>query len=99
MCRKLAEARKLIMKGCELCPTSEDVWLEAARFQTQDNAKALLARGVAANPTSVKLWMQVMPPCSWITSLASFYVLWAGHLRVPCTVIHIIIPSSLLISS
>ena len=58
--RKLAEARKLIMKGCELCPTSEDVWLEAARFQTQDNAKALLARGVAANPTSVKLWMQVI---------------------------------------
>lgn len=57
--RKLAEARKLIMKGCELCPTSEDVWLEAARFQTQDNAKALLARSVAANPTSVKLWMQV----------------------------------------
>ncbi|CAL8466925.1 g6461 [Coccomyxa elongata] len=55
---KLADARKLIMKGCELCPTSEDVWLEAARFQTPDNAKALLARGVAANPTSVKLWMQ-----------------------------------------
>ncbi len=63
--RKLADARKLIMKGCELCPTSEDVWLEAARFQTPDNAKALLARGVAANPTSVKLWMQVSmsEPC------------------------------------
>lgn len=21
------------MKGCELCPTNEDVWLEAARLQ------------------------------------------------------------------
>ena len=56
--RKLGEARKLIMKGCELCPGSEDVWLEAARLQTPDHAKALLARGVAANPTSIKLWMQ-----------------------------------------
>ena len=46
------------MKGCELCPGSEDVWLEAARLQTPDHAKALLARGVAANPTSIKLWMQ-----------------------------------------
>ena len=56
--RKLGEARKLIMKGCDLCPASEDVWLEAARLQTPDHAKALLARGVAANPTSIKLWLQ-----------------------------------------
>ena len=70
-CRKLAEARKLIMKGCELCPTSEDVWLEAARFQTPENAKALLARGVAANPTSIKLWMQVMQ-APITTCLAAF---------------------------
>ncbi|KAK9822995.1 hypothetical protein WJX81_003933 [Elliptochloris bilobata] len=54
----LAEARKLIAKGCELCPGSEDVWLESARLQTPDNAKAILARGVAAIPASVKLWMQ-----------------------------------------
>ena len=46
------------MRGCELCPTSEDVWLEAARLQTPENAKAILARGVAALPDSVKLWMQ-----------------------------------------
>jgi hypothetical protein len=38
------------------------VWLEAARLQTPDNAKALLARGVAANPTSVKLWIQARLP-------------------------------------
>ena len=33
--------------------------LEAARLQTPENAKAVLARGVAANPTSARLWMQV----------------------------------------
>lgn len=55
----MAEARKLIMKGCDLCPTSEDVWLEAARLQTPEHAKALLARGVSYNQTSVKLWIQV----------------------------------------
>lgn len=54
---QLAQARELIMKGCELCPSSEDVWLEAARLQNPENAKALLARGVAALPDSVKLWM------------------------------------------
>ena len=47
------------MKGCDLCPSNEDVWLEAARMQTPDNAKALLARGVQHNQTSVKLWIQV----------------------------------------
>lgn len=30
---KLADARKLAMQGCELCPNSEDMWLEAARLQ------------------------------------------------------------------
>ena len=57
--RAMPEARKLIMKGCDLCPTSEDVWLEAARLQTPEHAKALLARGVSYNQTSVKLWIQV----------------------------------------
>ena len=47
------------MKGCDLCPHSEDVWLEAARLQTPEHAKALLARGVSYNQTSVKLWIQV----------------------------------------
>ena len=46
-------------QGCELCATAEDVWLEAARLQPPDMAKAVLARGVAAIPTSVKIWMQV----------------------------------------
>jgi hypothetical protein len=37
----------------------QDVWLEAVRLQTPENAKAVLARGVQERPTSVKLWMQV----------------------------------------
>ena len=55
---RLAQARELIMKGCELCPGAEDMWLEAARLQTPENAKAILARGVAALPDAVMLWMQ-----------------------------------------
>eukprot|EP00948_MAST-09A_sp_MAST-9A-sp1_P001886 g1886.t1 len=30
---KFVEARKLLSKGCKLCPTSEDIWLESARLQ------------------------------------------------------------------
>ncbi|GMH38698.1 hypothetical protein BSKO_06582 [Bryopsis sp. KO-2023] len=58
MAGRLQAARQTIQEGCEKCPTSEDVWLEAARLQPPDKAKAVLARGVAHNPTSVKLWMQ-----------------------------------------
>jgi hypothetical protein len=38
------------VQACERCPKSEDVWLEASRMyakQSRDNAKAVLARGVA----------------------------------------------------
>lgn len=55
---KLQMARELAMKGCDMCPGSEDIWVEAARLQTPENAKAILARGVAALPDSVKLWAQ-----------------------------------------
>lgn len=54
---KLNVARELITKGCEQCPTNEDVWLEASRLQPPDLAKAVLARGVAHIPDSVKLWL------------------------------------------
>eukprot|EP00803_Ostreobium_quekettii_P004876 evm.model.scf_1630.6 EVM.evm.TU.scf_1630.6 scf_1630:19839-27733(+) len=55
---KLQAARQTIQKGCEQCPHSEDVWLEAARLQPPNNSRAVLAQGVALNPLSVKLWMQ-----------------------------------------
>ena len=49
---------RVAMQGTEACPQSEDVWLEAARLQTPENVRGLLARGVQQLPHSVKLWMQ-----------------------------------------
>ena len=31
----MQKARNTIMKGCEVCPKNEDVWLEAARLQVK----------------------------------------------------------------
>ena len=31
----ISQARELMMKGCEMCPNNEDVWLEAARLQVR----------------------------------------------------------------
>jgi pre-mRNA-processing factor 6 len=57
---KQSQARLLLQKGCEFCPTGDDIWLEASRMQSNpDSAKAMLARGVAALPNSIKLWLQV----------------------------------------
>jgi pre-mRNA-processing factor 6 len=55
---KIVQARAVIEKGCEQCPTSEDVWLEAARLNSIDNAKVILANAVRHVPTSVKIWLQ-----------------------------------------
>ncbi|GMJ13055.1 STARIK 1, EMBRYO DEFECTIVE 2770, STABILIZED 1 [Hibiscus trionum] len=55
---KIQTARQLIQKGCEECPKNEDVWLEACRLASPDEAKAVLAKGVKAIPNSVKLWLQ-----------------------------------------
>lgn len=55
---KIQVARQLITKGCEECPKNEDVWLEACRLSSPDEAKAVIAKGVKAIPNSVKLWMQ-----------------------------------------
>ena len=55
---KLADARALAAKGCELCPRSEDVWLEASRLAANGaDARAALARAVGALPRSVRLWL------------------------------------------
>lgn len=46
------------MKGCEVNPTSEDLWLEAARLQPPDTAKAVIAQSVRHIPTSVRIWIK-----------------------------------------
>ncbi|GAV70443.1 PRP1_N domain-containing protein/TPR_14 domain-containing protein [Cephalotus follicularis] len=55
---KIQAARQLIQKGCEECPKNEDVWLEACRLSSPDEAKGVIAKGVKAIPNSVKLWLQ-----------------------------------------
>ena len=55
---KTAHARKLIMEGCEICPDSEDVWLEAARLHPVDQAKTILAAAARRMPTSHKVYLR-----------------------------------------
>ncbi|KAI9004399.1 PRP1 splicing factor, N-terminal-domain-containing protein [Hyaloraphidium curvatum] len=57
---KLIGAREIIAKGCEECPKSEDVWLEAARLNTPENAKIILANAVRHLPQSVRIWLKAM---------------------------------------
>jgi pre-mRNA-processing factor 6 len=57
---KLVGAREIIAKGCEECPKSEDVWLEAARLNTPENAKIILANAVRQLPQSVRVWLKAM---------------------------------------
>lgn len=39
---RMVAARKLIMQGCEHCPKSEDVWLEAARLHVSTQCHHVL---------------------------------------------------------
>lgn len=55
---KMSAARDIIAKGCEECPKNEDVWIEAARLNTPETAKIILANAVRHVPLSVKIWMR-----------------------------------------
>jgi pre-mRNA-processing factor 6 len=55
---KILAARKLIQQACQSCPESDDVWIEAARLHTPENAKAILAKAIQHVPKSVKVWLQ-----------------------------------------
>lgn len=55
---KLQTARTLITKGCEMCPTAEDVWLEAARLQPTHIAKIVIAQAARRLPNSVRIWIK-----------------------------------------
>ncbi|KAF9320561.1 hypothetical protein BG003_005744, partial [Podila horticola] len=57
---KLTDARQIIDKGCQECPKSEDIWLEAARLNSTENAKKILANAVKQIPQSVKIWLQAV---------------------------------------
>jgi pre-mRNA-processing factor 6 len=55
---KMAAARDIMKQGCAQCPSSEDVWLEAARLNLPPAAKAILAASVKHIPDSVKIWLK-----------------------------------------
>ncbi|ELU10841.1 hypothetical protein CAPTEDRAFT_223651 [Capitella teleta] len=55
---KVQAARNLIMKGCEECPKSEDIWLEAARLMPADQAKAVVTQAVRHLTQSVRIWIK-----------------------------------------
>ncbi|KAF4617995.1 hypothetical protein D9613_012962 [Agrocybe pediades] len=53
----MVAARKIIKQGCEHCPKSEDVWLEAARSHNKEDGKIVLANAVQHVGQSVKIWL------------------------------------------
>lgn len=55
-----AVARKVIAAGCENCPKSEDVWLEAARLNIPQDARVILANAISHLPQSVKIWLKAV---------------------------------------
>ena len=55
---KILQARKIIQEGCETCPDSEDVWLEAARLHPVEVAKSILATAARRTPASVKIFLR-----------------------------------------
>ncbi|WPH00289.1 pre-mrna-splicing factor prp1 [Acrodontium crateriforme] len=57
---KIVAARNVIKRGCEMCPKSEDIWLEALRLNDTANAKILAAQAIQHNSRSVALWVAAM---------------------------------------
>ncbi|KAG7369382.1 PRP1 splicing factor-like protein [Nitzschia inconspicua] len=55
---KLLKARKLIQEGCQHCPTSTDIWLEAARLHPHQVSKSILATAVRRIPHSIPLFLK-----------------------------------------
>lgn len=53
-------ARNYIAKGCELCPKSEDAWLENIRLNDNHNAKIIAANAIKHNDRSTRLWIEAM---------------------------------------
>ncbi|XP_055343399.1 pre-mRNA-processing factor 6-like [Paramacrobiotus metropolitanus] len=55
---KVQAARNIIQNGCEVCPKSEDLWLEASRLQPPELAKSVIAQAVQNIPNSVRIWVK-----------------------------------------
>ena len=55
---KLVAARNMILRGTEACPSSQDIWIEAARLANPRESKRILAMAVKKIPKSVKIWLK-----------------------------------------
>jgi pre-mRNA-processing factor 6 len=56
---KLHTAKKVIQKGCEMCPRSIVCWEENIRINRDNihNAKIIAAAGIKQNPKAISLWI------------------------------------------
>ncbi|EXJ69335.1 uncharacterized protein A1O5_07371 [Cladophialophora psammophila CBS 110553] len=57
---KIVAARKKMAQGCEMCPKSEDAWLENIRLNEGQNAKIIAANAIKNNERSTRLWIEAM---------------------------------------
>ncbi|KAJ5138913.1 MRNA splicing factor (Prp1/Zer1) [Penicillium bovifimosum] len=57
---RIVAARNLMAKGCDLCPKSEDAWLENIRLNEGHNAKIIAANAIKHNDRSTRLWTEAM---------------------------------------
>ena len=53
---KYQQAQALIMKGCDMVPKSEDVWLESIRLMPPEQKKKICSMAIQNVPKSVKIW-------------------------------------------
>lgn len=57
---KIVAARNVMARGCEVCPKSEDAWLENIRLNDNHNAKIIAANAIKNNDRSTRLWIEAM---------------------------------------
>lgn len=53
---KIAAARNVIARGCQMCPKNEDVWIQAINLNDNHNAKIIAANAIKNNEQSTRLW-------------------------------------------
>lgn len=54
---KISKAREVITQAVEKITDSEDIWLEAARLHSSNQARVFLQKGLSNLPESSKLWI------------------------------------------
>lgn len=57
---RIVTARNVMITGCNLCPKSEDAWLENIRLNEGHNAKVIAANAIKNNDDSTRLWIEAM---------------------------------------